>query len=116
MSDDQLVPARINVPLLRKTMEHIEQHPEEWDQSFWMSECGTKACFAGWACVFSGVEVVYSWARCTTADGDSAGAAAQDALGLTFEDADQLFEANNTMAELRSQVDRLIALGEASDG
>lgn len=27
----------INVPLLRKVMEHIESHPEEWDQGMWVT-------------------------------------------------------------------------------
>lgn len=36
-----------NIPLLRKTLEHIEAHPEEWKQETW--RCATGMCFAGWA-------------------------------------------------------------------
>lgn len=32
-----------NIPLLRKVMEHIESHPDEWDQNYWRTatDCGT---------------------------------------------------------------------------
>lgn len=46
----------VNVPLLRKTLEHIEAHPEEWDQSSW--SCGTSGCFAYHAAMISGGEPV----------------------------------------------------------
>lgn len=42
----------INVPLLRKTLEHIEAHPEEWNQSAWA--CGTAGCFAWHAAMLDG--------------------------------------------------------------
>lgn len=45
-----------NVDLLRDTLDYIEQHPEEWDQSTWATKkqatknvCGTSFCFAGHA-------------------------------------------------------------------
>lgn len=41
----------INVPHLRKTLEHVTDHPEEYDQETW---CGTKACIAGHAAVLGG--------------------------------------------------------------
>jgi hypothetical protein len=43
-----------NVPLLRKTLEHIEAHPEEWYQNTW--RCRTAMCFAGMACHLDGGE------------------------------------------------------------
>ena len=38
-----------NVPLLQKALDHIEAHPEEWDQHHWglKTSCGTVACLAG---------------------------------------------------------------------
>lgn len=70
----------VNVPLLRKTMEHIKSHPEHWHQGSWRTDisedmaeslnagratgrhrpvpisCGTAMCFAGWACELAGDE------------------------------------------------------------
>ncbi|BCP41407.1 hypothetical protein MINTMi27_15000 [Mycobacterium intracellulare] len=47
-----------NVALLEATMQHIKDHPELHEQSsvFLQSECGTAACFAGWACMLSGFQ------------------------------------------------------------
>lgn len=60
-----LLPTRtINVPLLRKVLEHITAHPEEWDQEVWAKKttensCGTACCVAGWTAVFSGHSLVW---------------------------------------------------------
>ena len=47
-----------NVPLLRRTLAHIETKPDTWEQSSWRSQChagcGTAYCFAGWAVVLHG--------------------------------------------------------------
>ena len=111
--DETLDPARINVPLLRKVMEHIEAHPEEWDQETWVSTCETKACFAGWACWLSGVGMQAHGGLTVTSDGDPVPRAAAELLGLDRETAwDMLFDGHLTMADLRCQVDRLIALAE----
>jgi hypothetical protein len=39
----------INAPILRKALEHITAHPEEWRQSIWALKdlCGTECCLAG---------------------------------------------------------------------
>jgi hypothetical protein len=42
----------INVPLLRKELEHITAHRDEWDQGTWLrttltTACGTTGCLAG---------------------------------------------------------------------
>jgi len=34
----------INAPRLRKVLEHVTEHPEEYDQEYW---CGTTCCVAG---------------------------------------------------------------------
>jgi hypothetical protein len=41
-----------NAALAYRVLDHIDAHPEEWDQTDW--QCGTSACFAGWAIRFSG--------------------------------------------------------------
>jgi hypothetical protein len=54
--------AELNEKLIACVLEHIEQHPEEYDQSLWAhvedqeqdgNYCGTTACVAGWACLLS---------------------------------------------------------------
>lgn len=39
----------IDVELLRKELEHVTAHPEEWDQTRWIvrTSCGTTGCLAG---------------------------------------------------------------------
>jgi hypothetical protein len=44
-----------NAELAYKILDHIDAHPESWDQGSW--DCGTTACFAGWALRLSGVKV-----------------------------------------------------------
>lgn len=58
MSSEITTPVR-NIPLLRKTLEHIEAHPEEHNQEFWAlkTPCGTAFCFAGHAVQLAGYEI-----------------------------------------------------------
>lgn len=44
--------AGVNVDLLRRTLAHIEAHPEEWEQTTW--RCDTGMCFAGTAATLAG--------------------------------------------------------------
>lgn len=55
-----------NVPLLRKTLEHITAHPEEWEQQSWAERrgCGTAACVAGHAVAFAGHEILWDEPDC----------------------------------------------------
>src|SRR4051812_40565249 len=43
-----------NKELLQRTIDYIEAHPEEWDQTEW--RCGTSMCFAGHAAILAGCE------------------------------------------------------------
>lgn len=43
-----------NTDLAYRVLDHIDAHPETWHQLSWMTECGTKFCFAGWAINLSG--------------------------------------------------------------
>lgn len=37
--------------LLMQVADHLEIFPESHEQESWASECGTKACIAGWMCM-----------------------------------------------------------------
>lgn len=47
-----------NTDLAYAVLDHIDAHPDAWDQRHWLrsadNECGTVACFAGWACLLAG--------------------------------------------------------------
>lgn len=97
-----------NVPLLRKVMEHVEAHPEEWDQANWISHCGTKACFAGWALHFTGHTLTWVDEDSVSLDGrdpymtpsDVINTACKE-LGITQREGVRLFDSCRTMLELR---------------
>jgi hypothetical protein len=50
-----------NAELAYKVLDHIDAYPEQWDQGTYIGkvECGTVACFAGWAVLLSGDEPVF---------------------------------------------------------
>lgn len=119
----------INVPLLRKTLEHIEAHPEEWDQGDWRLRveregfCGTAYCFAGTAANLHGAEwripAPADWQdddmRIVTPEGGMhVEYYAQEILGLNFNQADMLFDGGNDLADLRRIVDGLVAEAEGA--
>lgn len=104
-----------NIPLLRKTLEHIESHPEEWDQSKW--HCGTKFCFAGHACMINGDESPSPTLtgnlhldHVVTKDGDLVLIMdrAREILGLSFTHATFLFTSRNSLPILQRIVDLII--------
>lgn len=41
-----------NAELAYRVLDQIDAHPETWNQGIW--DCGTAACFAGWAVRLSG--------------------------------------------------------------
>jgi hypothetical protein len=45
-----------NAALAYRVLDHIDAHPEQWQQGQWIgeTECGTVACFAGWTVLLSG--------------------------------------------------------------
>jgi hypothetical protein len=48
-----------DVGRLRALRSTVLNHPREWDQSNWAkrTECGTTMCLAGWACTLAGREI-----------------------------------------------------------
>lgn len=74
----------VNEALIRKTMEYIENNPEEWNQDtveLYRPGCGTTRCFAGTALWLSGIKYEEeSWYEQSI-----------DVLGLDRERADRIF-------------------------
>ncbi len=101
----------LNVPLLRKTLEHITAHPKEHDQEIWalrLPSCGTKGCVAYHAAIMEGdLQAISSfdgliW-HIEDHNGKRVGSiqrVAQDRLGLNDWQAGVLFESNNTVSRL----------------
>jgi len=44
-----------NADLAYKVLDHIDAHPESWDQKRWW--CGTSGCYAGWTVELSGERI-----------------------------------------------------------
>jgi len=100
-----------NAPLLLKVLEHITAHPEEHNQRNWgirRTGCGTAYCFAGWAAVMSGHELLWEKApfdddvfrAFITAEGRPIESVAQDELGLTYVQQHEMFGTRNTLRQL----------------
>lgn len=97
----------INVPPLRKALEHVTEHPEEHAQGQWVSRatCGTVGCLAYWIVIAAGYEV--RWRNATVVDqtdpaklGESIRSAATREASLNDFQAEQLFRGTNTIDDL----------------
>lgn len=110
----------INIPLLRKVVEWVEEQEalstgkRQWKQMIWFERnnwCGTRCCVAGKVALLEGWEPV--WEENETArvekDGEVQGVAlvARDLLGLNSFQADRLFAARNTAADVRYYAEQL---------
>lgn len=119
-----------NVPLLKRTLAHIKANPSGWNQDNW--RCGTGMCFAGRAAILAGgtwyspdpdERGIYEGlpvAVLMLADGDDdpedvavlpngtrvvhVRDRAQRILGLTYDDAEELFAASNMLWNLETIV------------
>lgn len=109
----------MNTELLQRTMQHLLDHPEQHDQQVWVSECGTTACFAGWALKLSGVDQFMTLTKChqtnsTWQDCEYYGKThtiqglAQGLLDLTDEQTEILFDDFNTIPMLELMVKDLV--------
>ncbi len=50
-----------NFVLLRYVLNHLEHHPDRWDQRYWFQPrpgCGTTHCFAGWTVILAGYTLI----------------------------------------------------------
>lgn len=114
----------VNVELLDQTLAYIEANRDEWKQSIYRWETGM--CFAGWTCTLAGGEWLNppdeNWPDVLAAEpadapgrvfkflgrpGVVASYRAERLLGLTEDEADSLFEAHNTIEDLREIVAEL---------
>jgi hypothetical protein len=46
----------VNKELVEKVLDHLREHPQEWDQDQWF--CETTACFGGRALLMSGYRMI----------------------------------------------------------
>lgn len=121
--------ARITVEGLQRldaALAYIEAYPDEHEQRTWAwsTPCGTTYCLAGHVVVQAGAEIrwrpfdddSFRDAEFCTYQGDQRVIAglAGELLGVDYEDADDLFAAVNTLADLRLIRDELAATLEAS--
>lgn len=99
-----------NVELLQKTMQHIKDHPEQHWQDIWVNECGTAACFCGWAALLSG----HTADQMATSGFGMTGFGA-DLLGLEYEEAKTMFKPENSREMLELMVKDLVNGDELRD-
>lgn len=105
-----------NLPLLRKVLDHIDAHPDEWDQRWWEQQqdpvritfyklpktCGTTRCVAGWVQHFE-----------TGSVDDDVEEYAQEALGLTTFEAMTLFHSSAEVDDRTEQRARVQVVAES---
>lgn len=116
-----------NATLAYRVLDHIDAHPESWNQLDWITrpdgaDCGTAACFAGWTALLSGDQP--RWARDWSVrtdyvldpDGErrDISVRASELLGINDEQADDLFCAVNTRPRLGTLVAEIF--GPRPDG
>lgn len=98
----------VNVPLLRKVLEYVSEHPEEWYQNVWVQKlrCGTAGCIAYHAVATLGYNPIFDndefIGRVEAPDGHAVviSDAAADVLGLDEMRSEKLFDACNDLADL----------------
>ena len=86
-----------NAERLKQVLAHIEQHPEEWDQSRW--HCGSSHCFCGTAQILAGY----------LPDRGKLVAQVREWLDLSQHEFRLLSSTTNTLTDLHRHVDDLIA-------
>lgn len=96
----------VNVPLLQQVLDHITDNPETWDQTDW---CGTSCCVAGHVALAQGWQRTNVHSSRVRRDGEerSVSQVAREALGLTPDDAERLFDGGNSLRELWAHADQL---------
>lgn len=119
-----------NLPLLRKILTHIDEHPEEWFQGSWrldwrgispswhhelrrqaphlvrIPQCGTSFCIAGHALAMTG-ELGPDGMGMPSSGGW--GESARQVLGLTTYEADKLFWGGRTRQEIQEIAQEIAA-------
>ncbi|MDI9914401.1 hypothetical protein [Rhodococcus sp. IEGM 1379] len=121
----------VNEELLRSVMSHIETWPNLLDSTKW--RCGTSRCFAGWTAELSGATWLYDsedmgaieidghhelrYAIVSTPAGrvQHVEYYATEMLGISEDAAEQLFDGDTTVSELREMVNNLCDFGTVYD-
>lgn len=103
----------VNVPLLRKELEHVTHHPKEWNQTVWLrrwipNQCGTLGCLAGNTVLHAGLELrLEPEGTYMPMDGYTIKHHATNLLGLTVCQANALFDGSNSLLDLWSIANRI---------
>lgn len=119
-----------NAALAYRALDQIDARPELWDQGYWftVTDCGTAGCIAGWACVLSGdkpspweglmedlsIGDQVAHVDLPTGERVEARERARALLGITEEQAQDLFWFENTRGVLGRLVERIF--GPRPDG
>lgn len=105
-----------NLPLLRKVLDHIDAHPEEWNQGlYWTATvCVTAYCIAGHAVAMTeGVRTVrldeMPGRFVSPQSGRDWDTAAIAHLGLTDDEAGVLFSGDNTREQVQAIAESIAA-------
>ncbi|MFC5799147.1 hypothetical protein [Streptomyces formicae] len=117
--------SKYNVDLMLAVREQITSHPETHRQVMWgrRTECGTTYCIAGWAAVLSGQKLLWEgYAGASTETwwlDDGRGnvlttieSYAREALGLSDEEAGDLFAFDLPEPKALQRLDALIEKGK----
>jgi hypothetical protein len=88
--------------LAYQVLDHIDADPQSWEQGVWLDNCGTVACFAGWASLLSGdtPESGPGGGVDTPAGPRYVSERARELLDVSEFLAGELFAASNTRADL----------------
>lgn len=99
-----------NVALIELVMQQIKDHPELHDQGpfFSENECGTAACFGGWACLLSGYNHIDGMVLSPSGFISAPAKVAMNLLGITFPEATTLFSPANSRGMLELMVKDLV--------
>lgn len=102
MTETLQVPT-VNRELFTKIRDHIKAHPEQHDNYEWeieTEECGTARCAAGWAIYFThpGRRIRQTVGDEPAYRGRSFNQIGRELLGLTSDEADELFYTSNRSA------------------
>lgn len=102
-----------DIAKLDAVLAYIEEHPKEWRQSTWgrRTACGTAMCVAGHVAALDKAEMQWTSTdneqALIAANGTAIFRYAKESLGLSDGQAEELFDALNSMSTLRALRDAL---------
>lgn len=108
-----------NMEMIDKILDHIEAHPETWNQKSWAQkvDCGTAFCVAGHAVAMTYPKAQFLfdqyWKTADVVelepDGEERHVSelAREILDLNEYQGDALFDEANTLSDLRAKAERL---------